>query len=106
LCQRYDVIHIFGPPTRLSGFSEPFNGSITHTRGGFHAVLSTKRELMLLVVVYVFTIQVSTGFVPIERIIPQARHIPLYKFVDDPFRYGLANICQVPNRGEGNMATR
>jgi transposase-like protein len=64
------------------------------TRGGFHSVLSAKRELMLFVVVYGFTIQASTGIAPIERIMPQASLMPLYKLLNDPFRYGLANRCQ------------
>lgn len=76
------------------------------TRGGFHSIISAKRELRLFVVVYVFTIQVSTGIAPIERIVPQAKHMPLYKLLNDPFRYGLANMCQVKNMGTKNMATR
>jgi transposase-like protein len=64
------------------------------TRGGFHSVLSAKRELMLFVVVYVFTKQANTGSAPIERIMPQASLTPLYKLLNDPFRYGPANICQ------------
>jgi transposase-like protein len=76
------------------------------TRGGFHSIISARRELMLFVLVYVFTIQVSTGIAPIERIVPQAKHMPLYKVLNDPFRYGLANICQAKSVGAKNMATR
>jgi transposase-like protein len=75
------------------------------TRGGFHSVISAKRELMLFVVVYVFTIQVGTGSAPIEKIVPQARHMPLYKLLNDPFRYGLANICQAKIGEARKMAT-
>jgi transposase-like protein len=76
------------------------------TRGGFHSVRSAKRELMLFVVVYVFTIQVSTGIAPIERIVPQANQMPFYKLLNDPFRYGLANRCQAKRNGDVNMATQ
>jgi transposase-like protein len=76
------------------------------TRGGFHSVISAKRELMLFVVVYVFTIQASTGLAPIERILPQAKHMPLYQLLNDPFSYGLANRCQAESRRGGNMATQ
>jgi transposase-like protein len=75
------------------------------TRGGFHSVMSAKRELMLFVVVYVFTIQVGTGRAPIEKIVPQAKHMPLYKLLNDPFRYGLANMCQAEKGEAGKMAT-
>jgi len=49
---------------------------------------------MLFVVVYVFTKQAGTGIAPIEQILPQASLMPLYKLLNDPFRYGLAHICQ------------
>ena len=70
------------------------------TRGGFHSVVSAKRELMLFIVVYVFTVQASTGTAPIERIVPQANQIPFYILLNDPFRHGLANMCQA-NPGDG-----
>lgn len=65
------------------------------TRGGFHSLVSAKRELMLFVVVYVFTQQADSGIAPIEQIIPQAKHMPLYQLINQPFRYGLANFCYV-----------
>lgn len=64
------------------------------TRGGFHSVASAHRELMLFIVVYVFTIQVQSGMAPIERIVPEATHMPFYQILNDPFRYELANRCQ------------
>lgn len=76
------------------------------TRGGFHSIISAKRELMLFVVVYVFTIQVSTGIAPIERIVPQAKHMPFYTLLNDPFSYGLANMCQAKRMGAKNIATQ
>ena len=72
------------------------------TRGGVHSVVSAKRELMVFVVVYVFTIQASTGTAPSERIVPQAKYMPLYTLLNDPLRYGLANMCQA-NRQGGDM---
>jgi len=56
------------------------------TRQGFHSVLSAKRELLLFLVVYVFTQQATTGQAPIEVIVPEARRMPLYRLINDPFR--------------------
>jgi transposase-like protein len=76
------------------------------TRGGFHSVLSAQRELMLFVVVYVFTQQAESGQAPIEQIVPEAKDMPLFNIINDPFRYGLAHIC-LPDVMEGtNLATR
>jgi transposase-like protein len=56
------------------------------TRGGFHSVLSAKRQLLLFLVVYVFTQHATTGQAPIEGIMPEARSMPLYRLINDPFR--------------------
>ena len=56
------------------------------TRQGFHSVLSAKRELLLFLVVYVFTQHATTGHAPIEAIVPEARRMPLYRLINDPFR--------------------
>ena len=56
------------------------------TRGGFHSVRSAKRELLLFLVVYVFTQHATTGQAPIETILPEARRMPLYRLINDPFR--------------------
>jgi hypothetical protein len=56
------------------------------TRGGFHSVRSAKRELLLFLVVYVFTQHATTGQAPIEVIMPEARSMPLYRLINDPFR--------------------
>ncbi len=56
------------------------------TRKGFHSVLSAKRELLLFLVVYVFTQHAATGHAPIEVIMPEARRMPLYRLINDPFR--------------------
>jgi transposase-like protein len=56
------------------------------TRKGFHSVLSAKRELLLFLVVYLFTQHATTGQAPIEVIVPEARRMPLYRMINDPFR--------------------
>ena len=56
------------------------------TRQGFHSVRSAKRELVLFLVVYVFTQHATTGQAPIEVIVPEARRMPLYRVINDPFR--------------------
>src|SRR6266853_5334136 len=43
-------------------------------------------ELLLFLVVYVFTQRASTGQAPIEVIVPEARRMPLYRCINDPFR--------------------
>ncbi len=56
------------------------------TRGGFHSVRSAKRELLLFVVVYLFTQRATDAKAPIEVIVPEARCMPLYRLINDPFR--------------------
>lgn len=56
------------------------------TRGGFHSVLSAKRELLLFMVVYLFTQRAVDGQAPIEVMVPEARRMPLYRLINDPFR--------------------
>jgi hypothetical protein len=43
------------------------------TRRGFHLVLSAKRELLLLLVIDVFSQRDRTGQAPIEVTVPEAR---------------------------------
>jgi transposase-like protein len=56
------------------------------TRKGFHSGRSAKRELLLCLVVYLFTQRASTGQAPIAVILPEARRMPLYRLINDPFR--------------------
>src|SRR3989449_8128167 len=56
------------------------------TRGGFHSVLSAKRELLIVLDVYVFTQHATTSHAPIEVIVPEARRMPLYRLINDSFR--------------------
>jgi hypothetical protein len=56
------------------------------TRQGFPSVLSATRELLLLLVVYLCTQHATPGPAPIEVIVPEARRMPLYRLINDPFR--------------------
>jgi hypothetical protein len=56
------------------------------TRQGFHAGLSATRALLLFFVVSVCTPQATTGHAPIDVIVPEARRMPLYRLINDPFR--------------------
>jgi transposase-like protein len=77
----------------LERFFRAFN-RFYKTRGGFHSVLSAKRELILFLVVYLFTQRRTDGHAPIEGIMPvcrstgrpEARHTPLYRLINDPLR--------------------
>ena len=53
-------------------------------RRGFHSVRSTKRELILFMVVYLFTKR-EDGTAPLEAIVPNLSSMPLYKLINDPF---------------------
>ncbi len=76
--------------TRLPSTShaiERFFGTFTRfakVRRGFHSVISTKRELIVFLVVYVVSQQAS-GTAPIEAILPDASRMPLYRIFNDPF---------------------
>lgn len=70
---------------------ERFFGSyhrFANVRRGFHSVLSTKRELIVFLVVYVCSHQ-TNGKTPIEAMLPEASRMPLYRFLNDPFAYLL-----------------
>ena len=53
-------------------------------RRGFFSVLSAKRQLILFLVVYLFSKQ-TNGKAPIEAILPEAARMPLYRIFNDPF---------------------
>jgi transposase-like protein len=75
---------------------ERFFGVFTRfakVRRGFHSVISTKRELIVFLVVYVFA-QQTTGPAPIEAILPEASRMPLYRILNDPF------VCLLELSGE------
>jgi len=54
-------------------------------RCGFHSVRSARLELMLFLLVYVFTQREKDGKAPIEAIMPQAAEMPFYRLLNDPF---------------------
>jgi transposase-like protein len=53
-------------------------------RRGFFSVLSTKRQLIVFLVGYLFAKQ-SNGKAPIETIVPEASRMPLYRIFNNPF---------------------
>lgn len=55
------------------------------TRCGFQSVISAKRELLLFLVVYLFTQRAVDDKAPIEAIVPEASRMPLYRLMNDPF---------------------
>lgn len=54
------------------------------TRQGFHAVRSAKRARLLFLFVSVFTQHATTGQAPSEASMPEARRMPLYRWINDP----------------------
>jgi hypothetical protein len=54
-------------------------------RCGFHSVESARLELLLFLLVYVFTQRQKDGKAPIEAILPQAAQMPFYRLLNDPF---------------------
>ena len=63
-------------------------------RCGFFSVVSTKRDLILFLVMYLFIRQPDSGKAPIESIMPDAREMPLYELINDPLRtaMGVENV--------------
>ena len=53
-------------------------------RRGFFSLLSAKRQLVLFLVVSLFSKQ-TNGKAPIEAIVPEASRMPLYRIFNDPF---------------------
>ena len=72
------------------------------TRGGFDKVLSAKRELLLFLVVYMFTQHATTGQAPIEVIMPEARRMPVYRSTHHPLPWALQERGNV--KGQPQMA--
>ena len=67
------------------------------TRGALHASLSATRALRLFVVVYLFTPQALMGQSPIAVMVSEARRIPLYHLLTDPFN-ALQERCRVTSK--------
>lgn len=72
----------------------PSLSSVLQHAWGFHSVLSAKRELLLFLIVYLLTQHTTDGQAPIEVIVPEARRMPLYRFINDPFKalQGRGNV--------------
>ncbi len=56
------------------------------TRCGFFSIASARNQLILFLVVYIFTKSAETQKAPIEAILPQATEMPLYQILNDPLR--------------------
>lgn len=54
------------------------------TRCGFFSISSARNQLILFMVVYLFTKNGDGKKAPIEVILPQAKDMPLYKILNDP----------------------
>jgi transposase-like protein len=65
-------------------------------RCGFFSLISAKRELIFFLVMYLFVQLPHTGKAPIEAIIPTARGMPFYQFVNQPLKtvFGGQNVNQ------------
>ena len=114
VAQTHEKLDRLEPALRKNSYPRTTNGierffrafqRFYKTRGGFHSVVSAKREVMVFVVGYVFTIQPGTGRAPIEQIVPQARQMPLYQLLNAPFCSGVFNRCQAKCVSAENMAS-
>jgi transposase-like protein len=75
------------------------------TRCGFHSVKSAKREIIFFLVMYLFTIQPESGTAPIEKIIPEANTMPLYRLLNYPFADEMPSRLPPHVKLEEDMAT-
>jgi transposase-like protein len=75
------------------------------TRCGFYSVTSAKRAIIFFLVVYLFTIQPESGHAPIEKIIPDANTMPLYRLLNYPFAGEMTSRPLQHVKPEENMAT-
>jgi len=73
-----------GTINAIERFFRTFN-RFYKVRCGFHSVQSAKWELLLFLVVYLFTQRAKDGKAPIEAIVPDAACMPLYRLLNDPF---------------------
>jgi transposase-like protein len=73
-------------PTTTNAIERFFRGFNRFYKGrcGFHSIRSAKWELLLFIVVYLFTQREKDGMAPIEAIVPEARQMPLYRLINDP----------------------
>lgn len=76
------------------------------TRCGFHAVKSAKREITFFLVVYLVTGQPERGKAPIERILPEASAMPLYRLWNYPFAGEMTSLLPHHVKPEEEMAIK
>ena len=57
------------------------------TRNGFGSFASAGTQLVLFMVVFLFTCQAKSGKAPIENIMPEATRMPFYHLINDPIRW-------------------
>ena len=73
------------------------------TRNGFNSVSSARQQLSVFMVTYFFTRQAESGKAPIERIMPEAKRMPLYQILNDPIRWipakQIANLSRKVDKG-------
>ncbi|MFC1717496.1 hypothetical protein ACFL6S_27795 [Candidatus Poribacteria bacterium] len=89
-----NAIERFSSPSFSSQSAIRHFGQFYKKRCGFFTVVSAKRELILFLVMYVFTRKPESGKAPIESIMPDATEMPLYKLINDPLRtvMGVENV--------------
>jgi transposase-like protein len=57
------------------------------TRNGFGSPASAKSQLIIFMVIFLFTCQAKSGKAPIEKIMPEAKRMPFYHLLNDPIRW-------------------
>ena len=72
-----------GTINAIERFFRAFN-RFYKVRYGFFSVVSAQRELILFLLMYLFTVQPESSKAPIESIVPEASRMPLYKLINDP----------------------
>lgn len=73
-------------PRTINGIERFFRTFTPFYKGrcGVHSVRSAKGELLLFVLVSVFTQRDTDGVAPIEAIVPEARQMPFYRLLNEP----------------------
>jgi transposase-like protein len=75
-------LHIPKTNNAIERFFRAFN-RFYKVRKGFHSQESAKRQFIVFLVFYVFT-QNEQGIAPIEKIMPHAKNMPLYRLMNNP----------------------
>lgn len=85
----------------LERFFRTFN-RFYKVRCGFHSVRSAQWELLLFVLVYLFTQREKDGKAPLEAILPEVAQMPLYRLLNDPLGLvlGIRDVKQIPKMAD------